>query len=427
MNIFEKNSRQYQVGVLLENFNLYYRNLNQKGKVKFVNRALNLEKEITFVGNGITITPEMKVILLSYITQLTFGLKDYFLTGYEYISVYPDSFSLRNDDGVNDGVTYNSKTIAISWKKFAEGHLIANDGENVFFYQLGIALIQTVKNGYAFEQHFASYLDSWHKIACKEIDYSDNAFKYVGEEQDLEIIFPKLLEAFFETPFELKKDLPNTFAHLCVLLNQNTLNISKNYEFELSFFKPENLRFALPEKVNKNYKYNISHWTYKLPIFSIVAMFFFYLHALPVIIINFFEIFSILGIIGTVITFLTFNHINKKQIYHNQFEYWLICVFGFTPIPFLLIVLLSLLINYNPQTSYHPVLDVEKSRETLIFELKDRFLNDYIQTRKIYIEKSMNLVNIGNAQQIKFTIAKGISGFDVITEKEIIIDEHTRY
>ena len=50
MNIFEKNSRQYQVGVLLENFNLYYRNLNQKGKVKFVNRILNIEKEITFFG-----------------------------------------------------------------------------------------------------------------------------------------------------------------------------------------------------------------------------------------------------------------------------------------------------------------------------------------------------------------------------------------
>lgn len=427
MDIFDKNSRQNQVSVLLENFNLYYRNLNQKGKVKFVNRVLNIEKEITIIGIGITITAEMKVILLSYITQLTFGLKDYFLTGYEYVNVYPDSFSLRNNDDVNDGVTYNSKTIAISWKKFAEGHLLVKDGENVFFYQLGIALLQTVKNGYAFDQHFGSYIDNWYKIALKEIQFSDSAFKYVGHEKDLDKIFPKFLEVFFETPFELKKDLPNTFAHLCVLLNQNTLNVSKNYDFELSFFKPENLLFAIPEKVNKTYKYNISHWTYKLPLFSALVLFFFYLHAFPIIIVNFTEIFIITLVFGSGITIFTFNKINKKQIYHNKFEYFLICVFGIVPIPILLVIMLSLLINYNPVTTYHPILEIKKSSDWLVLDLKDKFLDDYAQTRKIYIDRTINLSNIANAKQMKFTIAKGISGFDIITEKEIIIDEHTRY
>lgn len=427
MNIFEKNSTQYQVGILLENFNLYYRNLDNIGKSKFVNRVLSLEKEITFNGKGITVTAEMKVILLSYITQLTFGLKDYFLTGYEYINVYPDSFSLHNNSDLNEGVTYKTKIIAISWKKFTESHLLANDGENVFFFQLGMALAQTVKNGYAFDQHFASYLDVWYKIALKEINLSKNTDKYLNSKDEVEVLFAKMLELFFETPFELKKDLPNTFAHLCVLLNQNTLNISKNYEFEWSFFKTENLRFALPKKVFKTYKYNISHWTYKLPLFSALVLFFFYLHAFPIIIINFFEIFVIIGFIGLAVTFLTFNYVNKKQIYHNKFEYFLICVFGFTPIPFLLVVLLSLTVNYNPQTTYHPILDIKKSRDWLIFELEDKFLDDYIQTRKIFIDNNTNLGTIGRAKQMKFTIAKGISGFYIITEKEVITNEHTRY
>jgi hypothetical protein len=187
------------------------------------------------------------------------------------------------------------------------------------------------------------------------------------------------------------------------------------------------LRFALPKKVFKTYKYNISHWTYKLPLFSALVLFFFYLHAFPIIIINFFEIFVIIGFIGLAVTFLTFNYVNKKQIYHNKFEYFLICVFGFTPIPFLLVVLLSLTVNYNPQTTYHPILDIKKSRDWLIFELEDKFLDDYIQTRKIFIDNNTNLGTIGRAKQMKFTIAKGISGFYIITEKEVITNEHTRY
>jgi len=437
MTIFEKNNEHEQVGILLENFNLYYRNLSQKGKLKFVYRVLNLEKVLIFKGQGIVVSPEMKGILLSYIAQLTFGLNDYFLTGYEYINVYPDSFYLKNNDEFNDGVTYNNKIICISWKKFSEGHLLAADGENLFFYQLGIALVQTVNNGIAFDQHFGSYLDIWFKVFEKESEINKNVTKYiVNNQQEKDFVFSKLLEAFFEKPYKLKTDLPNTFAHLCLLLNQNILNISNDYKFEKLFFKTENLLIPLPKKVIKTYQYNVSHWTYKLPFLSIISIFFFYLHLFPKIVINLLEIITFITIIGTINALLSYNYISRKQIYQNKFEYWIVSVLGITPTPFLLVVLLSYFINFNPKITYHNidkvvVNDVIKSNNSFIesftFYLTDNFLANYKQARTIEINQFIDYQNIGNSKQLKLTIAKGITGFDIITEKQIIIDEHSRY
>ena len=74
MNFFSNNSRQQQVSNVLEKYNLYYRNLSQKGKEKFAKRVLSFEKEMAVIGKGINITDDMRLILFSYITQLTFVL-----------------------------------------------------------------------------------------------------------------------------------------------------------------------------------------------------------------------------------------------------------------------------------------------------------------------------------------------------------------
>ena len=114
MDFFSNNSRQNQVSNVLEKYNLYFRNLSKKGKHKFVKRVLSFEKEMAVIGKGIQITDDMRLILYSYITQLTFGLKNYFLSGYDYINVYPDSFSLKNNNEFIEGVTYNNKIIGIA-------------------------------------------------------------------------------------------------------------------------------------------------------------------------------------------------------------------------------------------------------------------------------------------------------------------------
>lgn len=435
MNFFKENSNHISAGILLEKFNLYYRNLSPEAKKKFINRVLKIDNEIEVIGRGLEVTDDMRYILLSYIAQLTFGLKGFFLTGYEYIYVYPEAFTLRGSNAVNDGVTYTDKIIAVSWKKFSEGHLLANDGENIFFYQLGMALVQTVNNGYYFDQHFGSYIDIWYKIYLEESKLNPNANKYVGTSKEFDYIFSRLLEAFFEKPSELREAFPESFAHLCVLLNQNPLNVHNDYLFDNSFFINDNLRNPLPKQVKKIYKYNRSHWSYKLPLFTFAIAFFFHIHLLEKVVINISEITMIVFVLSFATIGLTYRFIKPKMIYHNIFEYWLICLFGFVPICFFSIITLSLYINFNPQTTYHAIDHIQinntynrkggSSIKSFTFYFKDNFLNDYPHARTIDIRNN-NIYQICPST-MKLTISKGIAGFDIIQNKEVITDEHTGY
>lgn len=437
MDFFSNNSRQQQVRNVLEKYNLYFRNLSEKGKLKFVKRVLSFEKEMAVIGKGIAITDDMRLILYSYITQLTFGSKDYFLSGYDYINVYPDSFSLKNKDEFNDGVTYNNKIIGISWKKFSEGHLLVGDGENLFFYQLGSALVQTVKNGATFDQHFGSYLDNWFDVFIKESNGKSHVLNIIGNDNELDYVFAKLVEIFFEKPLSFQEEMPNTFAHLCLLLNQNPLQIDQDYDYKMEFFNTENLIYNLPQKVKKTYKYNSSHWSYYLPLLSGILLFIFRYHIIEHVIINWTEIFTIIFVVSIFTSPILYKKVQEKSIYFNLLEFWIINLLGFVPIGFLLVVTAGLWINFNPQLTIHEIENIDineiKTRrrgihiESFTFYFKDNFLNDYPMARTIDIDHNEMYQNVQLPAQMKLTICKGIAGFDTILNKQIITNEHTGY
>ena len=435
MDFFSNNSRQQQVSNVLEKYNLYYRNLSQKGKLKFVNRVLSFEKEMAVIGKGIQITDDMRLILYSYITQLTFGLKDYFLSGYDYINVYPDSFSLKNNDEFSDGVTYNNKIIGVSWKKFSEGHLLVADGENIFFYQLGMALVQTVKNRATFDQHFGSYLDNWFDVFTNERKGKNIVLNIVDIHYEVDFVFAKLLEIFFEKPLTFQEELPNTFAHFCLLLNQNPLQIDQDYKYQKDFFNTENLIYKLPEKVKKIYKYNSSHWSYYLPIFTAILLFIFRFHVMENVIINWTEILSIVFVVSIFTSVILYKKVQEKSIYFNLLEFWIINLLGFVPIAFLLLVTAGLWLNFNEQVTIHDIekIDINEIQirkrgmqiESFTFYFSDKFLNDYPITRTIDIANNEMFQNIQLPAQMKITICKGIAGFDMIKNKVVITNEYT--
>lgn len=437
MDFYSNNSRQQQVSNVLEKYNLYFRNLSQKGKLKFIKRVLSFEKEMAVIGKGIQITDDMRLILYSYITQLTFGLKDYFLSGYDYINVYPDSFSLKNNDEFNDGVTYNNKIIGISWKKFSEGHLLVADGENLFFYQLGMALVQTVNNGAAFDQHFGSYIDIWFDVFTKENKGKSNVLNIVGNDNEIDFVFAKLVEIFFEKPLTFQEELPNTFAHFCLLLNQNPLQIDQDYEYKIAFFYTENLIYKLPEKVKKTYKYNSSHWSYYLPIFTAILLFVFRFHVMEQIVINWTEIFIIIFMVSIFTSLILYQKVQEKSIYFNLLEFWIINLLGFVPIGFLLVLTAGLWVNFNEQITSHDIEKIDINEiyirkrglqiESFTFYFNDNFLKDYPITRTIDIANNEMFQNIQLPAQMKLTICTGIAGFDIIKNKEVITNEHTGY
>jgi hypothetical protein len=154
-------------------------------------------------------------------------------------------------------------------------------------------------------------------------------------------------------------------------------------------------------------------------------------------VINWFEILSTIFVVSIFTSVIMFKKVQEKFIYFNLLECWIINLLGFVPIGFLLFVTAGLWINFKEQVTYHDIekIDINEIQirkrglqiESFTFYFNDKFLNDYPLTRTIDIANNEMFQNIQLPAQMKLTICTGIAGFDIITNKEVITNEHTGY
>jgi hypothetical protein len=155
------------------------------------------------------------------------------------------------------------------------------------------------------------------------------------------------------------------------------------------------------------------------------------------IVINWTEIISIVLAVSIFTSLILYKKIQEKSIYYNLLEFWIINLLGFVPISFLLMVTAGLWINFNPQASIHKIQNIDINEiivrkkgiqiESFTFYFQDNFLYDYPMARTIDIEDNKMFQNVQLPAQMELTICKGIAGFDIIKNKEVITNEHTRY
>jgi len=130
----------------LNNYHLYYRDLSDKGKKRFVNRVHSIYLNVDILGKeDLEITDEIRVLVISNLVQLTFGLKEFWLYGYDYINLYPEAFMVKSSGEAVAGSTYQTKIISLSWQDFAKDHLQAHSGKNISLAQYAQALVRTAK------------------------------------------------------------------------------------------------------------------------------------------------------------------------------------------------------------------------------------------------------------------------------------------
>lgn len=417
------------INFFLNQYNLYYRNLSEKGRAKFVKRLQAQSEEVKVMGKGITLSTEQKMLLLSNVVQLTFGLKGHFLEGYEYIFVYPESFQLKGSSEEKEGVTYTSKIIVVSWRKFSEGHLIPGDGENIFLYQLAQALVQSVYNSYAFDQRFGSYMDTWYEVFKSELGVEAHPLLQLCRNDAVDHAFPRCVELFFEKPLEFIRQLPDTYAHLCVLLNQDTRNIDHDYAYERANFTSTYLKTPLPSKIKTLFKYNQFHWSMNTPFFGVmVAPVVFYILLSSIVI----QVSTalLLSLLCSAIYFIAGRkYVSQRMIYKSKTGYAITCLLGFGPITLTLLMLLSLWINFNETLSRHPVAEYERNiyynrgrsyTKTVTFYFADNFLQDYEEARTISTDDIPDGRVFNHPMMLEYRIATGFLGFKIIKHKHII-------
>lgn len=205
----------------------YYQKLPTTEKPKFVERVASFIERKEFEGRqGLVVTDEMKAVVAASAVQLTFGMNEYYFPHFSKILLFPQSYYNRLTQQQHKGEVNFSGLIALSWKDLKEGFEKPYDNYNLGLHEMAHALCFDKFTNHEIDNFFEHYFDKWEIIAqdeYKRVKENHESFfrKYAGTNK-MEF-FAVCIEYFFESPEQMKKELPELYYHSCILLNQDLL------------------------------------------------------------------------------------------------------------------------------------------------------------------------------------------------------------
>lgn len=213
----------------------YYINLTPRGKKKFLRRLNHIAKSKAFYGHdGLQVTSYMCYYISACWVALTFGFKEYTTEEYTEVHIYPEAFYSEQVQGYVKGLTTGKGIIFLSWKDFVEDYSVANN-LNVGLHELTHAILISAAFKSNFDDHFSEYYKDF--FANTKQDFielrlgSQTYLRKYGGENMVEFL-SVCVECFFERPADLKLKMPVLYYNMCVLFNQNPLNISSDYKLD---------------------------------------------------------------------------------------------------------------------------------------------------------------------------------------------------
>ena len=160
------------------------------------------------------ITDQVKVLIASTSVMLTFGMRKYLFSEINKVIVFPDiyysSFTKEHHKGE---LNINAKAIVFSWKHFLEGYKISNDNLNLglheFSHLVHFSGTQNSDTSSAiFAKGFSEILEMLKSPKNQEYFIQSGYFREYAFTNQFELL-AVMLEHFFETPKEFKKNSPS--------------------------------------------------------------------------------------------------------------------------------------------------------------------------------------------------------------------------
>lgn len=217
---------------ILTKYFFYYNQLSKADQKKFEQRVNRFLHGKRFIGRGIAITEEMKVLTSATAVLLSFGLLMVSLANFDKILMYPDEYYSRINRQYHLGeVNPRMGIIILSWKRFVNGFVDNHDGRNLAFHEMAHAIHfenQIRNEEYNFLDEDA--LELWDKLATKEIINIRNNPEHVFRQYagiNKHEFFAVSMEYFFESGKIFSEALPELYKTLCRLLNQNPVKLYK--------------------------------------------------------------------------------------------------------------------------------------------------------------------------------------------------------
>jgi len=208
-------------------YSTYYQVLDPVLKEKFRLRLYHLLNKLSFGSLEFPqVTREMRVVIGSAIIKITLGLDNYLPTEFTNVVVKPRRYMYPGFGEPFLGHTdHNTKTIYFSWEDVQHGYLVPDDAVNVALHEM--AHVLEAEN--RFHDLFTKFFDRfdwvrWAELAARKMEMirkGSNLFlKNYGGHNMMEM-FAVCIEAFFEQPVAFREQLPDIYATMVDMLNQD--------------------------------------------------------------------------------------------------------------------------------------------------------------------------------------------------------------
>ena len=214
----------------------YFNDLPPEAKARFVKRTHQFVNNKRFHFIGLEKNQDIAILVSSSAIQVTFGLKDYKLSYFKDIYVLADAYRMDNDDELYIGHVAPDG-IYLSWKHFLYGYSYKNDSINVAVHEMAHALL--------YNNYFAQYdIDPNFRLNYEKFSTSTGPIladviakrrSYLRSYafSNMHEFWAVSVEAFFENPEGLQKNMPDLYEALSYVLNQNPITKTKLLKSEI--------------------------------------------------------------------------------------------------------------------------------------------------------------------------------------------------
>ena len=200
----------------------YYSLLKEAEQQEFVLRCVDIKSNLEFEAREeLELTDEMSLLLSASMAQLTFGFKDYVLSNFKKIIIYPSTFYSKLIEAEVKGLTYGNGFISLSWSHFEHGYEHGSDKLNLGLHEFAHALL--LDKAKQFDVEAFDMLEKMANFIKEEVEFtgmSDSLFRDYGL-TNMHEFWAVSVEVYFENPVELAAKYPRLYRVMCVLLKQD--------------------------------------------------------------------------------------------------------------------------------------------------------------------------------------------------------------
>jgi Mlc titration factor MtfA (ptsG expression regulator) len=218
----------------------FYARLNPDNKLVFERRTqfFILQKEFIARGGLKEVTDEMKTLIGGHAIMITWGHPSIYLSGFEKILIYPDSYYSTIRQTYHQGEVNIRGLIVFSLSNMQRGLQNNSDGVNLIIHELAHALHIINKRRIKPQQEYSRFMQTWIKDDVRKQYYAikkmsdSNLYVLLRKSAFINFyeFFAVSLESFFEQPENLRLVHPKLYFLLAKLLRLNPIKPEIKFE-----------------------------------------------------------------------------------------------------------------------------------------------------------------------------------------------------